>query len=217
MKSPSLVPTKPHTTYNQQKDQNRLWGGGFQYWRCSPHIHQASWISLGIIVTLLACMAQRFASSMSPTRYASAASCRHKMACPWKHRSYFPTSKAISQTNHEKGSFWMRSSVLFWNWQILQRVMTPGLYFWFFFIFPAVKNSFLGALPPTVGQSFFLAASSLLNRKDPALAAIWVNCQDGDDCGDLPASSSHSTSATLLLTSSSSGGVSCAGVGGLLV
>ena len=29
-KFPSLVLTKPHTTYNQQKDQNRLWREGFQ-------------------------------------------------------------------------------------------------------------------------------------------------------------------------------------------
>ena len=51
LKFPSLVPTKSHTTYTQQKDQNRHWGGGFQYSRCSPHLHQASWISLGMYGT----------------------------------------------------------------------------------------------------------------------------------------------------------------------
>ena len=43
-KFPPLVPTKSQKTYNQQKDQNRLWGGGFQYWRCSPCMCQANWM-----------------------------------------------------------------------------------------------------------------------------------------------------------------------------
>ena len=216
-KFPSLVPTKSHTTYNQQKDQNRLWGGEFQYWRCSPHMCQASWISFGIIVTLLPCMVQRFTSSMSLTKYASAASSRHMMACPWKCRLYLPTARAILWTNHEKGCFQMRSSVLFWNQWIWQRAKVPSLYFWVFFSFPTVKNSFLGALPPTVGWSFFLAGSSPPNVEGLASAAIWANCCDGSDCSDLPASCSHFTSTTLLLISSWSGGVSSAGDGGLLV
>ena len=99
-----------------------------------------------------------------PTRYASAASYRHKMACPWKCRSYLPTSRAISWTNHEKRHFQMRSSVLFWNWQISRRVMIPGWYIWVFFSFPAIKNSFLGALPPTVGWSLFLAGYPTQHR-----------------------------------------------------
>ena len=177
-------------------------------------MHWESWISLGIIVTLLACMAQRLVSSMSPTRYASAASCRHKMACPWECRSYLPTSRAISQTNFEKVHFWMRSSVLFWNWQISQRATVPSWYFWAFFSFPAVKNSFLGAFPTTVGWSFLWAGSYPPNVEGLASAAIWANCWVGNDCGDLPASSSCSASATLLLISSWFGGVSCAGAGG---
>ena len=72
-------------------------------------MHQDSWMSLGIIITLFACMVQRLASSMRPTKYTSAASCRHKMAHLLKHRSYLPTLWAISQTNHEKGSFQIRS------------------------------------------------------------------------------------------------------------
>ena len=40
----------------------------------SPRILLASWMSLGIMVTLLAWMAQRLVSSKSPTRYASLAS-----------------------------------------------------------------------------------------------------------------------------------------------
>ena len=222
------VPTKSHKNYNQQKDQNRLWGEGFQYWRCSPCMCQANWMSLdiivtllacmaqrftywrcspcmcqanwmslGIIVTLLACMAQRFTSSMSPIKYASTASCRHKMACPWKCRSYLPTSRAISWTNHEKGHFNMRSSVLFWNWQILWRATIPGWCFWVFFSFPAVKNSFLGALPFTVGWSFFLAGSSPPDIDGPASTA---KCWIGNDCGDLPTSPSHSASQSSWLS-----------------
>ena len=62
-------------------------------------------MSLGIIVTLFACMVQRLASSMRPTTYASTASYRHMMVLPWKHKSYLPTSRTISQTKHEKGEF----------------------------------------------------------------------------------------------------------------
>ena len=119
---------------------------------------QANWMSLGIIVTLLACMAQRLASSMRPTTYASAAFCRHIMVLPWKHKSYLPTSRAISWTNHKKGSFLMRSSVLFWNHQISQRATGPDWYFLVFLTFPAWRNSFWGALPPTVCWGFLWLA-----------------------------------------------------------
>ena len=143
-------------------------------------------MSLGIIVTLLECMAQRLASSMRPTIYASAASCRHIMVLPWKCKSYLPTSRAILWTNCEKGSFQIRSSVLFWNHQISQKATVPGQYFLVFFTFPAWRNSFWGALPPTVGQSFLLTGSSLPNIDGPASTAIWANCQVGNNEGDLP-------------------------------
>ena len=149
-------------------------------------MQQANWISLGIIVTLFACMAQRLASSMRPTIYTSAASCRHIMVLPWKCKSYLPTSRAISWTNHEKGSFLMRSSVLFWNCQISQRATVPGWYFLVFFTLPAWRNSFWGALPPTVGQSFLLTGSSLPKADVLASAAIWANCWVGNDDSDLP-------------------------------
>ena len=53
----------------------------------SPLILLASCMSLGMIVTLLAWMAQRFVSSKSPTMYASAASWRARTAWDWKRRS----------------------------------------------------------------------------------------------------------------------------------
>ena len=169
-------------------------------------------MSLGIIVTHFTCMAQRLASSMRPTTYASAASCRHIMVLPWKHRSYLPTSRAIPQTSHEKGSFLIRSSVLFWNCQISQRVTVPGWYFLVFLTFLALRNSFWGALPPTVGQSFLLTGSS---PKADGLAstAIWANCQVGNDDGDLPTSSSCLASSTHLPASSSLFSSSLAGEG----
>ena len=134
-------------------------------------------------------------------KYASAASCRHIMVLPWKHKSYLPTSWAISQTSHEKGSFLIRSSVLFWNHQISQRATVPGQYFLVFFTLPAWRNSFWGALPPMVGWSFLLTGSSP-KADGLASAAIWANCQVGNNDGDLPTSSSHLASSTCLSASS---------------
>ena len=136
---------KPCTTYKQQVC---LFGGAFQYFRCSPQMWQANWMSLGIIVTLLVCMAQRLASSMRPTKNASAASCRHIMVLPWKCRLVLPTPWAISQTSHEKGSFLIRSSVLFWNCQISWRATVPGWSSWSSLLFPTLRNYFWGLCIP---------------------------------------------------------------------
>ena len=158
-------------------------------------------MSLGITVTLLVCMAQRLVSSMRLTKNASAASCKHIMVLPWKHMSVLPTAWPISQTSHEKGSFLIRSSVLFWNCWISQRATVPGQYFLVFFTFPALRNSFWGALPPTVGQSFLLAGSSP-KTDGPASTAIWANCWVGNDDSDRPTSSSHLASSTCFSASS---------------
>ena len=112
----------------------------------------ANWTSLGIIITLLACMVHKLVSSKRDTKNASAASCRHIMVLPWKHMSVFPTSRAISRTSRENRSFRIRSSVLFWYRQISQRATVPGQYFLVFLTFPAFRNSFHRALPPTVGS-----------------------------------------------------------------
>ena len=164
---------------------------------------------------------------MRPTTYASAASCRHIMALPWKCKSYLPTSRAISQTSHEKGSFLIRSSVLFWNCQISQRATVPGWYFLVFLTLPAWRNSFQGALPHTVGWSFLLTGYSP-KADGPASTAIWANCQVGDNDGDLPTSSRCLASSTHLSASSNifssslvgegflAGDGWCTGEGGLL-
>ncbi|CAA6675081.1 unnamed protein product [Spirodela intermedia] len=109
-------------------------------------MRRASWISLGMIVTRLAWIAQRFVSSKSPTRYASAASWRADTA-----------SCAISLTRRWNGSFRISSSVLFWYLRISLRATVPGLKRWGFFTPPVagadlraalVASCFLGALPP---------------------------------------------------------------------
>ena len=143
-------------------------------------------------------MTYRLAYSKSPTKYASAASCRVKMVCTWKHILYHPTSRAISQTRCEKSNLQMRGSVLFWNQQISQRATIPGQYLWGLFTFLALRNSFQGALPPMVSWSLLLPGSSPPNVDGPASAAIWANCQVSDDSGDLPTSSNFSASALLL-------------------
>ena len=159
-------------------------------------------MSLGIIVTLFACMAHRLASSKRDTKNASAASCRHMMVLPWKCMSILPTSWAISRTSHEKGSFQIRSSVLFWYRQISWRATVPGQYFLVFLTFPAFRNSFHGALPPMAGWSF-LWAGSPPNTDGLASAAIWANCWVGDDDGDRPTASSLLASSTRFVISSS--------------
>ena len=80
-------------------------------------------------------MVHRLASLGRPTKYASAACCRVKMTCTWKHMSYHPTSRAISWTKCKKGSLQMRRSILFWNWQISWRATIPGQYLQGFFPF----------------------------------------------------------------------------------
>ena len=169
-------------------------------------------MSLGIIVTHFACMGQRLASSMRLTKYASTASCRHIMVLPWKCKSYLPTSRAISWTSCEKGSFLIRSLVFFWNCQISQRATVPSQYFLVFLTLPAWRNSFQGALPPTVGWSFLLTGSSP-KADGPASTAIWANCQVGNDDSDLPPSSSHLASSTCPSASSIVFSTSLAGEG----
>ena len=139
---------------------------------------------------------------MRPTIYTSAASCRHIIALPWKHKSYLPTSRAILQTYCKKRSFQISSSVLFWNCQISQRATVPGWYFLVFLTLPAWRNSFQGALPPMVSWSFLLAGSSLPDVDGPTSITIWANCWVSDDEGNLPTPSSCCASTILLIISS---------------
>ena len=172
---------------------------------------QANWMSLGIIVVLLACMAQRLASSMRPTIYASAASCRHIIVLPWKHKSYLPPSRAISWTsckflNEELCALLelpdLSKSSCAW-------LVLPGLLH-----LSSLEEFLWGDLPPTVSFSFLLTGSSLPDIDGPASAAIWANCWVGDNEGDLPTPSSCSPSTIWHMISSACGGASLAGEGG---
>ena len=82
----------------------------------------------------------------------------------------------------------IRRSILFWKWQISHRATVTNWYLWGFFTLQALRNSFQGALPPTVSQSFLLAGYSPTNEDGPASTAIWANCWVGDDSSDLPTS-----------------------------
>uniref|UniRef100_A0A8R7QW43 Secreted protein n=1 Tax=Triticum urartu TaxID=4572 RepID=A0A8R7QW43_TRIUA len=89
-------------------------------------MRRASWMSLGMMVTRLAWMAQRLVSSKRPTRYASAASWSASTAWLWNRRSVLK-SWAISRTRRWNGSLRMSSSVLFWYLRISRSATVPGL------------------------------------------------------------------------------------------
>lgn len=100
----------------------------------TPRILLASWMSFCMIVTLLACMAQRFVSSNRCIKNASAASCNARIACDCH---LMPSSRgrtvsAISRTSRAKGSFRSKRSVLFWYFLISLKATVPGLYLLFF-------------------------------------------------------------------------------------
>ena len=148
---------------------------------------------------------------MRPTIYASAASYRHIIVHPWKCISYLPTCMAISWTSCEKGSFQIRSSVLFWNCHISWRAAVPGWYLLGFFTWPACKNSIWGTLPPMVVLSFLHTGSSLPDLDGPASTAIWTNCLVGNNDGDHPTPTNCSATSTHLSTFSLLGEATLAG------
>ena len=59
--------------------------------------------------------------------------------------------------------------MLFWNWWILWRATIPSWYLCGLFNSPALRNSFLMALPPTIGWGFFQAAPPQLML----MAQLW--------------------------------------------
>ncbi len=67
----------------------------------SPQMQCANCISLRMMVTCFACMAHKFVSLNTPTRYASEASCNAKTAILWNCRSVL-CSCAILWTKHWK-------------------------------------------------------------------------------------------------------------------
>ena len=153
----------------------------------------------------LFCMygAKRLASSMRPNQvYFCSLLQAYYSALPWKCKSNLPTSKAISQTSCEKGSFLIRSLVLFWNCQISQksncaRPVLPGL-----FNFSSLEKFLLGGFA-SHGQSelppdWLLPWSRWPSLQQPSGPTVGIS----NDNGDLPTSSSHLASSTCLSASS---------------
>ena len=123
----------------------------------SPWILCTNWISFGIMVTCLTCMAHKLMSSNNKTRYASAASCNAVIAasdilnsCPPCHR--FCTNSLMRQSN---GALLIRSSVDRWYLLISHSATVPGLYLLGF------GPSVFGSFPPLCLASA-LAVTSLL-------------------------------------------------------
>ena len=145
----------------------------------------ASCMSLGWMVTLLACREHKLVSSKRETKYASEASCRATSACDSKRRSarWFC---AISRTSLWKGILRRSRSVDFWylcpktgknaakcqskteqvaaktlcqqpktNLRISRRAIVPGLYLCFFLIISFAD----AAAAEAEGIFFFLGAA----------------------------------------------------------
>ena len=119
-------------------------------------MRRANWMSFGMMVTRLAWMAHKLVSSKRPTKYASEASCKAKIAVDWKRKSVLK-SWAISRTKRWNGSLRIKSSVDFWYLRISRKATVPGRYLCGFLTPPAagadlraalVANCLRGALPP---------------------------------------------------------------------
>lgn len=96
----------------------------------TPRMRLANCMSFCMMVTRLACRAQRFVSSNKWTRKASAASWRAWIACDCQ-RISSPRGRmvmAISRTRRAKGSLRSRRSVLFWYLLISRSAWVPGRY-----------------------------------------------------------------------------------------
>lgn len=89
-------------------------------------------------------MAQRFESVNKSTMYTSVASCKVIIALFWNLRPVLIES-ATSRTTLWKGSFLIRSSVLFWYLRISRRATVPGRKRWVFFTPPDAGADFLAA------------------------------------------------------------------------
>ena len=130
---------------------------------CSPRIRLASKMSFSMMVTRLAWMAHKLASSNSLTRYASATSWRHRIATDWNRRCVLK-SWAISLTNLWKGSFRMSSAEVFWKWQMSCRATVPALYRWGLTCLPCILPSWI----------FLFCSSVQSNTRCPSMVLSFV-------------------------------------------
>ena len=156
-----VTQTQPTTT-----ERNRF------YMCCSPQICQARWMSLGIIVTGLACIAHKLTYSRMPVRQYLAASCNAWTMHTWKCKSCTPYPCAISQTRSQRvtygwGALYSSGTGISCG-KPLSPASTSGA--------PLFK-SLWGTFPPFVGLVWPTSSAILAN--------IWVV----EDPGDLPATS----------------------------
>ena len=94
--------------------------------RAGDLLRRASWMSLTMTVTRLEWMVQRLASSKSPTRCASAASCIASSADACQRYSRFVKCSCTSFTSRAKGSLRISSSVDRWYCRISFSALSPG-------------------------------------------------------------------------------------------
>ena len=90
-----------------------------------PRILLANCISLGIIVTRLPWIAQRFESSNKPTKWASAASCNANIADACQRYATLVIVSWSSRTNRANGNRRSRRSVDCWYLLISLRAFSP--------------------------------------------------------------------------------------------
>ena len=92
----------------------------------SPRNRLASCISLGMMVTRFAWIAQRFVSSKNPTMYASTASC-NALTAPFCILKLSPNISFITwRKRRRNGPFLIKSSVDFWYLRISLSAASPG-------------------------------------------------------------------------------------------
>ena len=120
-------------------------------------------MSFGIIVTLLAWVAQRLLSLNMCTKYASVASCSAitALACILNHDLSFCS---ISFTAQKNGLFRINSSVDFWNLLISWSAFVPGQNLCIFvFFLSCILSSFLGTFLDSSCGGLFPSLTTILS------------------------------------------------------
>ena len=130
----------------------------------SPLILLASFRSLSLQVTRLACRQHRFASSKRPTKYDSAASWTANSAWVWN-LIVWSRSCAISLTTLWTEALGSKSLVERWNLLTSLRATVPAL---FRLLTPSLTPPYAGAvflmvLPPLAGIFLVLALAAILD------------------------------------------------------
>lgn len=99
------------------------------YSLCCPRIRLANCMSFGMIVTRFPCSAQRLQSSKRPTKCASEASWRARIAEACQLYGRWVNPCWISRTSRAKGKRRINRSVLDWYARISRRALSPKVGF----------------------------------------------------------------------------------------